>query len=225
MTQLPAAATDWPPDTLKVRGRLRVVWLALWLAGATGCVALGIYEDTPESPHEWWWLPLFLLLAAVAVVLAVRSFGLGVDADSNRVVVRNTLRSRPILWHDLAAIEFEGVDSEAITNMYYKLVFKRHDGSQVTAEAPGGGIEPGEYLFDLRNRLLAMRSAALGDPHPPPDWPSDTGGTDEEAAPLAEPSSWPTPPSRAAQTPKTTLRLRRRRAESNVGPASLSPWR
>ena len=80
---------------MKVRGRLRAVWLALWLAGAAGCVALGIYGDTPESPHEWWWLPLFLLLAAVSVGVAVRGFGRGLDADGNGVVVRNTLRARP----------------------------------------------------------------------------------------------------------------------------------
>jgi hypothetical protein len=169
-------------DTMKVRGRLRAVWLALWLAGAAGCVALGIYGDTPESPHEWWWLPLFLLLAAVSVGVAVRGFGRGLDADGNGVVVRNTLRARPIPWSDLAAIEFKGVDSEAITNMYYQLVFQRHDGSRVTAEAPGGGIDRGEYLFELRDRLLAMRSAALGYPHPPADRPSDAASTDAEAA-------------------------------------------
>jgi Septum formation/Bacterial PH domain len=169
-------------DTMKVRGRLRAVWLALWLAGAAGCVALGIYGDTPESPHEWWWLPLFLLLAAVSVGVAVRGFGRGIDADGNGVVVRNTLRARLIPWSDLAAIEFKGVDSEAITNMYYQLVFQRHDGSRVTAEAPGGGIDPGEYLFELRDRLLAMRSAALGYPHPAADRPSDAASTDAEAA-------------------------------------------
>ena len=167
---------------MKVRGRLRAVWLALWLAGAAGCVALGIYGDTPESPHEWWWLPLFLLLAAVSVGVAVRGFGRGLDADGNGVVVRNTLRARPIPWSDLAAIDFKGVDSEAITNMYYQLVFQRHDGSRVTAEAPGGGIDPGGYLFELRDRLLAMRSAALGYPHPPADRPSDAASTDAEAA-------------------------------------------
>jgi hypothetical protein len=168
-------------DTMKVRARLRGVWLALWLAGAAGCVALGLYGDTPESPHEWWLL-LFLLLAAVSVGVAVRGFGRGLDADGNGVVVRNTLRARPIPWSDLGAIEFKGVDSEAITNMYYQLIFQRHDGSRVTAEAPGGGIDPGEYLFELRDRLLAMRSAALGYPHPPADRPSDAASTDAEAA-------------------------------------------
>jgi hypothetical protein len=44
--------------------------------------------------------------------------------------------------------------------LYYKLVFQRHDGSRVTAEAPAGGIRPGKYLFELRERLFAMRSAA-----------------------------------------------------------------
>jgi DivIVA domain-containing protein len=34
--------------------------------------------------------------------------------------------------------------------MYYKLVFQRHDGSRVTAEVPGGGTRPSEYLFELR---------------------------------------------------------------------------
>jgi hypothetical protein len=29
-----------------------------------------------------------------------------------------------------------------ISNMYYALVFERHDGSRVTAEAPGGGTRP-----------------------------------------------------------------------------------
>jgi len=163
MSQLPPATAPQQPglDTLKVRGRLRAVWLALWLAGAAGCVAVGLYEDTAEpGRHAWWWLPLFLSLAAILVVLGMRSFGQGVDADGNGVVVRNMFRARPIHWRELAAIEFKGVDSEAMSNMYYTLVFQRHDGSRVTAEAPGGGIEPGEYLFELRERLLAMQSAA-----------------------------------------------------------------
>jgi Bacterial PH domain len=157
---------------LKVRGRLRGVWLALWLAGAAGCVAVGLYGDTPEDTlgsHQIF-LSLFLLLAAVSVVLAVRSFGRGLDADGNGVVVRNMFRARSIPWRDLAAIEFKGdsevsevwEDSEVwdISGWFCKLVFQRRDGSRVTADAPGGGIRPGEYLFELRERLLAMRSAA-----------------------------------------------------------------
>jgi DivIVA domain-containing protein len=165
-----------PPDTLKVRGRLRAAWLALWLAGAAGCVAVGLYGDTPEDTlgsHQIF-LSLFLFLAAVSVVVAVRGFGRGLDADGNGVVVRNMLRAISIPWRELAAIEFKGVDSVAISDMYYHLVFQRHDGSRVRAEAPGGGARPGdylfelpgggarpgEYLFELRERLLAMRYAA-----------------------------------------------------------------
>ena len=187
---------------MKVRGRLRGVWLALWLAGAAGCIAIGVYGDTPEDTlgsHRLF-LSLFLFLAAVVVVLAVRSFGCGLDADGNGVVVRKMLRAPLISWRDLAAIEFKGVDSEAMSNMYYTLVFQRQDGSRVTAEAPGGGIRPGEYLFELRERLLAMRSAALGYrqrgkdqegnredswpayPHAPANRPSDAAGTDEDVA-------------------------------------------
>ena len=187
---------------MKVRGRLRGVWLALWLAGAAGCIAIGVYGDTPEDTlgsHRLF-LSLFLFLAAVVVVLAVRSFGCGLDADGNGVVVRKMLRAPLISWRDLAAIKFKGVDSEAMSNMYYTLVFQRQDGSRVTAEAPGGGIRPGEYLFELRERLLAMRSAALGYrqrgedqegnredswpayPHAPANRPSDAAGTDEDVA-------------------------------------------
>jgi Septum formation/Bacterial PH domain len=186
---------------MKVRGRLRGVWLALWLAGAAGCVAVGLYGDTPEDTlgsHRLF-LSLFLFLAALSVGIAVRGFGRGLDADGNGVVVRNTLRARPIPWSDLAAIEFKGVDSVAIKNMYYKLVFQRHDGSRVTAEAPGGGIDPGEYLSELRERLVAMRDAALEYPHAPADRPSDAGGTDEEAATPDEPPSW-VPPSWSGST-------------------------
>jgi hypothetical protein len=70
-------------------------------------------------------------------------------------------RATSIPWRELAAIEFKGVDSEAMSNMYYQLVFVRRDGSRVTADAPGGGAKPGEYLFELRERLLTMRSVAL----------------------------------------------------------------
>jgi hypothetical protein len=66
----------------------------------------------------------------------------------------------------------------------------------------GGGARPGEYLFELRERLLAMRSAALGCrqrcedqegdrdswpayPYAPADHPSDAAGTDDEVAILA----------------------------------------
>jgi hypothetical protein len=160
-----------------------------------------MYGDTPEDTlgsHQIF-LSVFLLLAALLVLGGVRSFGRGVDADGDGVVVRNMFRARPIPWRDLAAIEFKGVDSEALSNMYYTLVFQRHDGSRVTAEAPGGGIRPGEYLFELRERLLAVRSAALGYrrgedhesdredswpayPDAPADRPSDAAGTDDEVA-------------------------------------------
>jgi hypothetical protein len=191
-----------PLDTMKVRGQLRGVWLALWLAGAAGCIAVGVYGDTPEDTlgsHQLF-LSLFLFLAALSVGGAVRGFGRGLDADGNGLVVRNMLRATSIPWRELAAIEFKGVDSEAISDMYYQLVFQRHDGSRVTAEAPGGGARPGEYLFELRERLLAMRSDALGYrqrgedqegdredsrppyPHAPADRPSDAAGTDDEVA-------------------------------------------
>jgi len=187
---------------MKVRGRLRAVWLPLWLAAAAGCVPLGMYGDTPEDTlgsHQIF-LSLFLFLAALLVLGAVRSFGRGIDADGNGVVVRNMFRATSIPWRELAAIEFKGVDSEAISDMYYQLVFERRDGSRVTAEAPGGGALPGEYLFELRERLLAMRSAALGYrqrgedqegdredswptyTHAPADRPSDAAGTDDEVA-------------------------------------------
>jgi len=102
------------------------------------------------------------------------------------VVVRNALWAISIPWRELAAIEFKGVDSVAISDMYCQLVFQRHDGSRVTAEAPGGGARPGEYLFELRERLLAMRYAAtwplLEEPALPP---AETGQlTDRPAGPL-----------------------------------------
>jgi hypothetical protein len=166
MSQLPPApAPQQPgPDTLKVRGRLRGVWLALWLAGAAVCVLVGLYGDSPEDTlgsHRLF-LSLFLFLAALSVVLAVRGFGCGLDADGNGVVVRKMLRATPIPWRELAAIEFKGVDSEALSNRHYTLVFQRQDGSRVAADAPGVGIRSGKYLFELRERLLATRSAALG---------------------------------------------------------------
>jgi hypothetical protein len=53
-----------PPDIMKVRGRLRGVWL-----GAAGSIAVGVYGDTPEDTlgsHRLF-LSLFLLLAALSV--------------------------------------------------------------------------------------------------------------------------------------------------------------
>jgi hypothetical protein len=68
VTELPPAATARPPDTMKVRGRFRGVWLALWLAGAAGCVLVGLYGDSPEDTlgsHQIF-LSLFLFLAALS---------------------------------------------------------------------------------------------------------------------------------------------------------------
>ena len=118
MSQLPPAPAPQQPglDTLKVRGRLRGVWLALWLAGAAGCVAIGLYGDTPEDTlgSHGIFLSLFLFLAAVMVVVGVRTVGRGLDADGDGLVVRNTLRARSIPWRDLAAIEFKEEPAEQI---------------------------------------------------------------------------------------------------------------
>ena len=99
-----------------MRGRLRNVWLALWLAGAAGCVAIGLYGDTPEDTlgSHGIFLSLFLSLAAVLVVVGVRTVGRGLDADGDGVVVRNTIRARSIPWRDLAAIEFKEEPAEQI---------------------------------------------------------------------------------------------------------------
>jgi Bacterial PH domain len=96
------------------------------VAGAAGCVAVGVYGYTPEDTHESHrqYLSVALFLAAVVVVLAVRSFGRGLDADGNGVVVRNMLRARSIPWSELAAVEFKG--DWDISGWYYKLVFQRH---------------------------------------------------------------------------------------------------
>jgi hypothetical protein len=214
-----------PLDTMKVRGRLRGVWLALWLAGAAGCIAVGVHGDTPEDTlgsHQLF-LSLFLFLAALSVVVAVRGFGRGLDADGNGVVVRNMLRATSIAWRELAAIEFKGVDSEAIRDMYYQLVFQREDGSRVTAETPGGGARPGEYIFELRERLLAMRSAALGDRHAPADRPSDAASTDASNpttrtdTPRAT-ATWP-----LLDTPPTTATVPVRDASSPTRPTDTPP--
>jgi Bacterial PH domain len=132
-------------------------------------------------------------LAAVAVVLGVRSFGRGLDADGDGVVVRNMFRARPIPWRELAAIEFKGVASQAGSNMYYNLVFQRRDGSRVTADAPGGGVKRGEYLFELRERLLTMRSATgenqEGDRED--SWPAYPAGSHAQGAARDQPKRGP----------------------------------
>jgi hypothetical protein len=153
-----------PPDTLKVRGRLRAAWLALWLAGAAGCVAVGLYGDTPEDTlgsHQIF-LSLFLFLAAVSVVVAVRGFGRGLDADGNGVVVRNMLRAISIPWRELAAIEFKGVDSVAISDMYYQLVFQRHDGSRVTPRHPAVEQDPASTSLNSGNVCSPCDTPQLG---------------------------------------------------------------
>ena len=67
------------------------------------------------------------------------------DADGDGVVVRNTLRATPIPWRDLAAIEFKGVESKVWAiegDMYYKLVFQRHDGSGSPPRHPAVEQDP-----------------------------------------------------------------------------------
>jgi hypothetical protein len=207
-----------PLDTLKVRGRLRAAWLALWLAGAAECIGVGVCGDTPEDTlgsHQIF-LSLFLFFGCSVGRGCGAGFGRGLDADGNCVVVRNALWAISIPWRELAAIEFKGVDSVAISDMYCQLVFQRHDGSRVTAEAPGGGARPGEYLFELRERLLAMRYAATwplvdaSNPTTPTDTPPTTA-----TWPLLEEPALP---------PAETGQLTDRPAGPLVSGAILSVW-
>jgi hypothetical protein len=140
------------------------------------------------------------------------------------------LRAISIPWRELAAIEFKGVDSVAISDMYYQLVFQRHDGSRVTAEAPGGGARPGEYLFELpgggarpgeylfelRERLLAMRYTAT--------WPlldASNPTTPTETPPTT--ATWPLL-EEPALPPAATGQSTDRPARPRVSGAILSAW-
>jgi hypothetical protein len=68
-------------------------------------------------------LSLFLFFGCSVSRGYSAGFGRGLDADGNCVVVRNALRASSIPWGELAAIEFKGVDSVAISDMYCQLVF------------------------------------------------------------------------------------------------------
>ncbi len=110
-----------------------------------------------HSPTRWAWTAL----AVLTLVVSVRNFRRGVKADGRGITVRNLIRRYEIAWSDLSGIDFKQVDTPAISAVFYRLVFLRRDGSRVTADAPGGGKEPGETLFVLRDRLLDMQRAAL----------------------------------------------------------------
>ena len=134
--------------------------------GRLGAFLVGLYGDTPEDTlgsHRLF-LSLFLFLAALSVVLAVRGFGRGLDADSNGVVVRKMLRATPIPWRELAASsskgDFGGHWSRHVTLPSWYSSAGTDPGSPSTHH--GGETRLGKHLFELRERLLAMRSAAFG---------------------------------------------------------------
>ena len=61
----------------------------------------------------------------------MRGFARGLDPDGKRRGRQDMLRAISIPWRELAAIEFKGVDSVAIGDMYYQLVFQRHDEGRI----------------------------------------------------------------------------------------------
>ena len=146
------------PEVLVAKGRARYGWLLVWLVIALLFI-VPTYTDYVGGYTSF--LDFGSITGAVALIcgtVSVRGFQRGIRADENGITVVNFLRRIAIPWHELRDIGFKQVDSEAVAAMYHTLVFTVAD-RKVTAQAPGGGNQPGEYLYELRETLLAMRAA------------------------------------------------------------------
>ena len=142
----------------------------------------------------------FCFLAALSVVLAVRGFGRGLDANGNGVVVRECLGPPRFPGTSLPPSS-----SEACTPRPWRTCTTNWSSSAVTDPGsppthPAVKHEFGEYLFELRERLLAMRSAALG---------YSQRGEDQEGDPEDSWPAYPTgpQPKRRSWTVRDSLQL------------------
>jgi hypothetical protein len=138
------------PQMLTVTARTRYLWLLGWLGGAAFWVAFAVIASDGEVAVA----AIFVAAGLAHLGVAVRGFQRRIVADPNGITIHNFFRRVIIPWDQLWWIDFEQVDSEAMTAMYYKLRFNR----RVTAEVPAGGKEPGEYLFGLRETLMSMKA-------------------------------------------------------------------
>lgn len=147
-----------PPDVLEVKGRTRYVWLLGWLGGAVVATMPTVTEYFGASGTLWDSIWIKGVTVLICGGVAVRGFQRGIKADRTGVTVVNFFRQVVIPWHQLEDLDFKRIDTEAFAGLYYKLDF-RWSGRKIVAEAPAGGSAAGQYLHQLRETLLTMRTA------------------------------------------------------------------
>ena len=101
------------------------------------------------------------MFAAVLVCAAFRLYRRGITADAHGMVVRNLFTTRQVPWNKLGSVDHDAVENEAGGITYHRLAFTIVDGRRFVSETPGGSPEPGGFLSNVRDQLVAMRDAAV----------------------------------------------------------------
>ena len=151
-----------PASRLRVRGMTR--WVSLGFFGLIGLGLLGWagYEAMNDGSPQGALIAVGLCAGGLAVmVLAVRVWRRGIDADAEGVVVINLFKTHRLGWSELVDISFDEVMNDGGGTAYHRLRLETKGRRGIVAEAPGGSTKSGSRLVRVRAVLLAMRDHAI----------------------------------------------------------------
>lgn len=188
------------PEQVKARGRVRHGLAAPIAVLSALAVALGVDLTGAGGTSGWVVWPAVFMAVAAFGWLGFRLWRRGIDADAGGVTVINTFRTRRLAWQDITDIGFSPVTNGLGMTVFYRLELHATSTGLVPVEAPGGGADPGKYLYQLREQLMALRPVGAkpsSDNSPEPmgfahfrDTPNGTA----QKARVEDPPSAPAPP-------------------------------
>jgi hypothetical protein len=142
------------PRHLVVKSRSGLWWSAIFLTMALGCIVLAA---TLVAEDETWGVVMGITFAVFFTWVGVLHLGLGITADERTLVVTNFFREVTIPWAELAGIEFTPAPTPLFSGVFHRMVLVTREPRRIVFDGVSGSKEPGHYLHDVRQALIAMR--------------------------------------------------------------------